>query len=238
MTDCQRLIRLRSTVFGLLSMFAGLSCAEAEEFTFYGALTTDYVYRGISYSDGHGAVQLGLDVSTDSGFFGGIWASTIDITAEDRQRSLEVDYYIGYVKYFENDWNASMSINRYTFPGAEGGVNYNYNELAAVVGIRDRLWFEFNYTDSLFGHDEPAHNLEVLASWPLPASLSLSAGIGYFDVSEIAGNGYSYWQLGLSRLFRQITLDLRYHDTNNVPARISRTELADPRLVLTVSATF
>ena len=229
---------LHSKAIGLLLLLAASVGAHGEEFTIYGALTTDYVFRGISNSDQHGAVQIGLDLKIDAGFFAGLWASTIDITTGNRNRSLEVDYYLGYVWFFDDDWSVAVSANRYTYPGAEGAVNYNYNELGVVIGIHDRLWFEFDYTDSLFGHDEPAYNAEVLASWPLPAELSLSIGIGYFDVHRFAGSGYSYWQMGVSRPLGWSSFDLRYHDSNGVPALISQKNLADQRVVLTISAAF
>ena len=131
-----------------------------------------------------------------------------------------------------------MSINRYTYPSADGNVDYNYNELAAVIGFKDRVWFELDYTSSLYGHSESAYNVETLASWPLPAVLTLTAGVGYFDTSNIASDAYSYWQIGVSRPAGWLTVDLRYHDSSNVPARISPADLADPRMVLTLSAVF
>ena len=51
----------------------------AAEFSGYLVATTDYVYRGATQSDGHGAVQAGLDVNFDAGWFLGAWASTVDI---------------------------------------------------------------------------------------------------------------------------------------------------------------
>ncbi|MDH3748433.1 MAG: TorF family putative porin [Gammaproteobacteria bacterium] len=222
----------------LLALCAASASTHAQEFTFYGAITSDYVYRGVSNSDDHGALQLGIDVNTDSGLYGGVWASTTDITNGNRNRSREVDYYLGYVHYFDNDWSASLSINRYSYPGSDGNVDYDYTELTAIIGIHERLWFEVDYTDSVFGHDQPAYNLAALASWPLTASLTLTAGVGHFDVSEIADNAYSYWQIGVSRPLAWTTVDFRYHDTNNVPAQISLSELADPRIALTISAAF
>lgn len=229
---------LPSKAIGLLSLFAASVGAHGEEFTIYGALTTDYVYRGVSNSDQHGAAQIGLDLRNDAGFFGGIWASTTDITTGNRNRSLEIDYYLGYVWFFDDDWNVAVSANRYTYPGAEGDVNYNYNELGVVIGIHDRLWFEFDYTNSLFAHNEAAYNAEVLARWPLPAEWSLSIGIGYFDVRRLAGRGYAYWQMGISRPLGWSSMDLRYHNSSGVPALISQKNLADQRVVLTISAAF
>ena len=236
--EWQRWFRCILSSLSLLALCTAAGNARAQEFTVYAALTTDYVYRGISYSDEHAAAQLAIDVSGDAGFFGGVWASTTDLTSGTRNRSLEVDYYIGYVRYFDNDWSTSLSVNRYTYPGGDGNVDYDYNELAAVFGFDDRLWFELDYTDSLFGHDEAAYNVEVSASWPLPSLLTFSTSVGYYDVSETAGNGYSHWQVGISRPLAWLSVDLRYHDTSNVPARISPAHLADSRIALTLSAAF
>ena len=232
------LVRFAAVGFGLLTFFAAYGNAQAQDFTMYIALTSDYVNRGVSNSDEHAAAQLGFDVSTEVGLFVGIWASTTDITTGGRHRSREVDYYIGYSQHFDNDWSASVSINRYTFPAATGDVDYDYNELATVISVNDRLWFAVDYTDSFYGHGEPAYNLEALASWPLPASLSLAAGVGYFDVSKLAGSAYTYWQIGVSRPFGRLTGDLRYHDSSNVPELIGSADLADARLVLTLSVVF
>ena len=232
------LVRFASVGLGLLTFFSAYGNAQAQEFTTYAALTSDYVNRGVSNSDEDAAAQLGFDVSTEVGLFVGVWASTTDITTGGRHRPREVDYYIGYAQHFDNDWSASVSINRYTYPAATGDVDYNYTELATVISVNDRLWFEVNYTDSFYGHGEPAYNLEVLASWPLPASLSLAAGVGYFDVSKFAGSAYTYWQIGVSRPLGRVIADLRYHDTSNVPRLIASADLADARLVLTFSVAF
>lgn len=233
------------TIRWLLPLLSGASvfavvCAEAQEFTFHGALTSDYVYRGVSNSDEGAALQLGVDMSTEIGFFAGVWASTTDITTGNRSRNRdrEVDYYVGYVRYFDNDWSASLSVNRYTYPGATGDVNYDYNEFSGIVGFDGRVWLELDYTDSVFGHDAAAYNIEILANWPLPFDLLLATGVGYFDVSRFAASDYSHWQVGISRSLAWATFDIRYHDTDDVPTRVSPNNLADPRIVLSISAAF
>ena len=238
MRDFQSKYLLRPVLLGLAAVCTHPDVTQAQELTIHGALTSDYVFRGISNSDGHGAVQAGLDVSSDSGLFGGIWATTTDITAAGRNRRREIDYYIGYVWHFDNDWSISVSANRYSYPGSDGNVDYDYTELSAVIGISDRFWIEIDHTDSVFGHNAAATNVEALGSWPLPALLSLSAGVGRFDVGAIAENAYLHWHLGVSRPVNWATVDLRYHDTSDVPERTSRDDLADPRIVLTISAAF
>lgn len=229
---------ISSVCAGVVILVGSLDVTEARELKFYGALTTDYVYRGVSRSDGHGAAQLGVDLSSEIGLFGGVWASTTDIDTANRNRPREVDFYVGFVKHFGNDWSATVSINRYTFPGQTGNVDYDYEEFSALVGYQDRVWIQLDRTNSLSGHGTSANNVEIVGSWPFADSVSVTAGVGYFDVSESADRGYAYWQLGISRPLGWASIDLRYHDTSNVPARISLDSLADPRIVLAISAAF
>ena len=238
MRDFRSKFMFRPLLFGLAVVCIHPDVTQAQELTIYGALTTDYVFRGVSNSNGQGAVQIGLDISSETGLFGGAWASTTDITAGGRDRTREVDYYIGYVWHFDNEWSISGSVNRYTYPGADGNVDYDYTEYSAVMGIKDRFWVEIDHTNSVFGHDAAATNVEALGSWPLPASLSLSVGFGRYDVATFAGNAYSHWHIGVSRPIGWATVDLRYHDTSDVPELISRADLADQRVVLAISAAF
>lgn len=231
-------VRPVPVLFGVSILFAVSGNAWAQDATFYGALTSDYVYRGISNSDENPAGQLGVDISTDIGLFGGVWASTTDITTGNRHRAREVDYYFGYVHYFDSDWSASISLNRYTYPGGTGSVHYNYSELTGIIGFDDRIWFEVDYTDSIFGQNEAARHVEVLANWPLWSQYQLTTGMGYFDISDRAGGAYTHWQIGISRPVGWATVDLRYHDTRSASTRISTTDLADPRFVLTISAAY
>lgn len=42
------------------------------------ALTSDYIFRGISQTQGDPAIQGGLDVAHESGLYIGTWASNVD----------------------------------------------------------------------------------------------------------------------------------------------------------------
>ena len=56
-----------------------VSPTRAADVTGYAVLTSDYVFRGVSYSDGHASVQAGADVALQSGLYLGAWASSVDI---------------------------------------------------------------------------------------------------------------------------------------------------------------
>ncbi len=222
-------------------LFAALSAATAAaaEFTGYAVLTTDYVFRGVSYSDSHGAVQLGGDVSFDSGFYLGAWGSTVDISSKSGgQRDFQLDYYLGYTLDVSNKWSIGANIVSYNFPGAEGQFVYDYFEYSRAINYNDRVWFEYSFSPDIFHSHYSTQNYELYAEWQLGGALTLGAGAGFYDVSNLSGSDYSYWQLGVTRPFGAINVDLRYFDTSDWVPIISTPDRAEERIVLSARYQF
>jgi uncharacterized protein (TIGR02001 family) len=211
----------------------------AADVTGYIVLTTDYVFRGVTYSDGHAAAQAGADIALDSGLYFGIWGSSVDISgSESLHRDLQLTYYLGYNQDLQNSWSIGANVVAYTFPGTEGDVDYDYLEYSVVTNYDDRIWLEYSYSPDLFHSSRYSHNLDLYTEWPLTAGLMLGAGAGYYDVSDLTGSGYGYWQLGLTRSFGRFDIDLRYHDSNRAVPIISTVERAKARLALSAKLLF
>lgn len=215
-----------------------LSTAGAADVTGYVLLTTDYVFRGVTYSDGEEAAQGGLDIALDSGLYAGFWASTVDIRSAATARDAEVNYYAGYNHDLNTDWTLGANVVAYTFPGTAGPVDYDYVEYSIVANYRDRAWLEYSYSPDLFHTSRHTSNIEAYAEWPVAKRLLLGIGAGYYDVSELSGIGYAHWQVGITRPFERFSLDLRYHDTNRDVPIVSSADRAESRLALTVRVPF
>lgn len=228
---------LRQIIVLLLS--ATCFSANAAEFSGYLSLTSDYVWRGVTQSDGDPAAQLGGEVSFDNGMYAGLWGSTIDIdNGAGRQRDTEVIYYIGYSHEIDSRWTLGANVVAYTFPGQTGSVDYNYEELLVSANFKDRAWLEYAYSPDLYDSGVESHNIEIYTEWPAGNHLIVGAGAGYYDVSRLVGTGYGYWQLGVTWPIKRFDLDLRYHDTNRSVFIISTPERADSRVALTLRVSF
>jgi len=220
-------------------LFVYLHPLRAAETTGYVALTTDYVWRGITQSDGNPALQLGGEVRFDPGIYAGAWGSTVDIdNGPERQRDQELILYLGYGHELNERWMLEAAVVNYTYPGQTGNVDYDYIEYHLTANFRDRLWLQYAYSPDLYQSDRHSHNAELYAEWAVGKSLFAGAGLGYYDVSELAGSGYSYWELGISWPIDRFEFDLRYHDTNRWVPIVSSSERDGARLALTVSVAF
>jgi len=227
-----------AAVLSLLTSAAGLP-AIAAELTGYAALTTDYIWRGVTQSDGGPAVQLGGDVALDSGFYGGIWGSTVDInTGGGRQRDVEVDYYLGYSHDIGERMTLGASLVAYTYPGQTGSIDYDYEELILSANYNDRIWLEYGFSPDLYNTGLDTHDVELFAEWPAGKRLVIGAGAGYYDVSSLSGDGYAYWELGVTWPVGRFDIDLRYHDTSRWVPIVSSPERSGPRAALTLRVTF
>jgi len=73
------------------SMMLSIGGAQAEV-TANAAITSNYIFHGVTQSDSGPALQGGLDYGHESGLYLGTWASNVDIGDES---GLEVDFYGG-----------------------------------------------------------------------------------------------------------------------------------------------
>lgn len=124
------------------------------------AITSDYMFRGLTQTWGRPAIQGGADYAAANDFAAGFWASSIS------QRSypgatMELDLYGSYGRTFANDWSWRVGLYGYVYPG--GNLDHAYSGLPSrsfdtleanvVLGWR---WFNLKYNRALtdyFGAD-------------------------------------------------------------------------------------
>ena len=97
------------------------------------ALTTDYRFRGVSLSGGDPAIQGGIDVAHDSGFYVGTWASSID--GGPAYGELEVDIYAGYSGQISDAVSFDVGVLYYLYPTEDLGLDTDYWEPYASLGF-------------------------------------------------------------------------------------------------------
>lgn len=197
-------------------------------------LTSEYIYRGQAVSNHDPAISIGIDYEHDSGFFGGIWASSIELTNRFGSRDTELDYYVGYRFEPARPLAVSISAIRYTYPGQRGSFDYAHVEGFVSATLYERYSIEFAYTDDLYGMGEPARHWGARAEWPAADFWIVSGGLGLADLTAINTDRYSYWDLGLSTRWSSITVDIRWHDNEPIGGVLGNWS-AGSRFVLSLS---
>jgi uncharacterized protein (TIGR02001 family) len=220
----------------IASALTGVSHASAE-WSGHVALTSEYIYRGLSWSDGNPALQAGVDYEHDGGFFGGLWASSVDLSNNTGRRDIELDYYAGYHFPSESAFAVSAALVLYTYPDDSGNFDYDYAEALLTASFADNYSLEIGYTDDAYGFGTSSHHVEVRGNWDTPAGWVVSAGLGSNDLGDRAPSSYFYWDVGASARFSRLTLDLRWFDNESEEGIVDRLG-AGSKIVGTLSVAF
>lgn len=97
------------------------------------AIVSEYRFRGVDLSGGDLAIQGGVDVAHDSGFYVGTWASSLD---EDTvgYGSTELDIYGGWSGNLTEGVALDVGVIQYIYPNAGPG-DFDYTEFYGSVGF-------------------------------------------------------------------------------------------------------
>lgn len=177
------------------------------------ALTSDYVFRGITQTDFDPALQGGLDYAfDDSGWYVGTWGSNIDFASPDGP-DIEIDIYGGYGTSLSDDWSLDLHAIRYIYAGERDVYgDLDYNEFFAATTWNEMLTFTLAYAPDYANLDYTSTYFGVGGTWEVGNGFSLNAGVGHSSFSDDVGS-YTDWNLGFSRSFGPVEAALTYYDT-------------------------
>ena len=198
-------------------------------YTFNLGLYSEYMFRGVSLSDGP-ALQGGFDIGHSSGFYAGTWWSNLDpyyngkVDADPTNgvistqgNHLETDWYVGYAHTFENGLGLNFLGNTYIYPeghqiGAVGTKRATENSFEASAAISYK-WLTYTYyrvltnyygADNINGKNgdtKGADYNELKINYKLPiGDLNFMTKVGYQNTRHIKGDQGDF-AIGLNRDF-------------------------------------
>jgi uncharacterized protein (TIGR02001 family) len=201
--------------------FADDAAAPAPAVSFSGniAISTDYMFRGITQSNSEPAVSGGFDASSGQ-FYVGTWASSISFAP------MEWDVYGGF-KPVTGPISWDIGAIGYIYPSAhDDAASFTYMEGYVKPSFAPTP----NTTLGLAAYISPdfaletgtAYYIEGNASWAVTKSLSVSGAVGYQDISNVDGKAvpgdldgnYTTWNIGATYSLAGFAFDLRYVDTD------------------------
>lgn len=92
-------------------------------------ISSDYMWRGISQSNGNPAINFGIEQQLGAGFYAGAWASTIDFNDDN---NVELDLYGGY-SIGGNNWNIDLGYIAYRYDH-DNDLNFDEVYLSVAYG--------------------------------------------------------------------------------------------------------
>jgi uncharacterized protein (TIGR02001 family) len=204
--------------------------------------TTNYIFRGISQTSNwgpspqaYGEIQL-----MDNFFYAGVAyyrtdlpttaPAEIDFTAGIRPKLGALTFDFGVISYYYPSERRFVDLVSPLAPLIWTPRNTDFTELKAAVSFNPTepltLGAGFYYAWDWLGTGSKGTYLNATAKYALPelpmgVTWAISGELGYYGFDRVsAGLGnfklidYSTWNAGIAWTYKNITLDLRYYDTN------------------------
>lgn len=165
------------------------------------ALTSNYVWRGMTQSDNSPAVQGGIDLEY-KGFYAGTWGSNVEFGAGN-VASMELDIYGGYGGELYGI-GYDIGAIQYAYPNQTKQLNFaeayfGLSKDFEVVSVGAKYYSGIK-TDDI----DPSDAWEVSLSAPLPMDVTFNALYGDYDK---VGN---YYNVGLAKPIGKFEVGISY----------------------------
>lgn len=201
-------------------------------------LTNEYMFRGISNSDGP-AVQGSMDW-TYNGLFLGAWGSNTEFS----DANIELDYYGGY-RWSFSGIDMTLQGIYYTYPSEDdndtegldpsGGIEADYFEVNLGAShtfqgqLAPAISANYYYSPDTFGEDGDSHTVQGGFGLTLPSEIGFYANVGWNDTEgdRSSGSGapgallipldgfeYVYFSVGVNKVLKGFKFDIGYHGTD------------------------
>lgn len=190
------------------------------EWSVNAAITSDYIFRGVSQTDNDPAISAGADFSYGI-LYAGFWASNVDESIS--AANFEIDYYAG-IKPVLGPATFDFGILYYTYPGIADPVSGDAEVVELKAGISGEILPKLSGGAVAYWSPEAAGDAgeywvyEGTLAYSLPKFLvfepTLSGTLGTVDNLDDDSVDYSYWNAGVSLGYDKFTFDLRYWDTD------------------------
>ncbi|HSB21714.1 MAG TPA: TorF family putative porin [Burkholderiaceae bacterium] len=207
-------------------------------------LTTDYIFRGVSQSNGNPAAQVDLHARSPAGWFAGAWSSTAN-PPPSYAGSPEVDLYAGFGRPLSDRWVATLSVVRYLYPNASPSSHYDASELSGTLRFDDWLALSAavspdarRYSVQGWSARGETRSCEASLRQPVFGAVSIVAALGYYDTQALLGESYRAWDGGLTTHAGPVELALLRFGVDAAARRLFGSDAADGHWVLTATWRF
>lgn len=227
--------------------------APSEPITITGnvSLVSDYRFRGFTQNSEDAAIQGGITVTHESGFYAGTWASSVSFAG-----NTEVDLFAGYSKnlggatvdagllyylypqhggsgadFFEPYLNLSTDVGPVN---AKVGVNYAWKQ-SALANVQDASRPLGEKSSSFYLHGELAAKIP-----DTPFALNAHAGHSWSDAFPGGFDGKVFdWSVGATASYKMLTFGVSYVNTDEPKALGYKSAIgADGAVVFSLGASF
>ena len=216
-----------------IAVLGGSSLASAAELTGTGAMTSDYVWRGTSQTQGNPALQAGLRVTGSSGMYASAWSSDVEFAAAADAHT-EVDLTFGWTRELSREWKLDLNVVRYHYPSASADLGWT--EANGTLGWADHAWLSLGWSPEALASRHAGLYAQLGGRLPLSPRLSLEGAVARYFLHE---RDYRHVQVGaVVALGETLALRVTAHHTDDAAKALLGDDVAGARLEAALQASF
>jgi len=225
----------RTSIPACACLLAMAAPATAGSFGGNAMLTTDYVWRGTTQTQGDHAIQAGFKTASGNGLYGSAWGSGVEF-APGTHASSEFDFVVGWAGNLADDWALDVNLTHYRYPGTT--VDLNWTEFNGTATWKRNYWAQFGWSNDALASGRHGTYAQLGARLPLDAQWRLEGAVGHYWLDEAYGDSYAHAQLGAVWAFKApFELRVTAHATDDSARRLFP-DLAGPRVEAALQASF
>jgi len=179
------------------------------------ALTTNYLFRGVSQTTNLPAAQGGLTYSFPYGFYFNVWGSNVRYIGYNA--SVEMDAALGIAGILFDQLSYDINFARYFYLKSP---ILNYNELNTLFNWKF-LQFGFSYSANVYGVHQTGRYFSGGINYDIPPeyafnvnNLNITALYGVYSLPKAAGNSYNDYIVALTKKIKHYSFTVQWTDTN------------------------
>jgi uncharacterized protein (TIGR02001 family) len=222
-----------AAIVGLMSIGAQAHAAEVSGSV---AVTTDYVWRGVTQSDSDPAVQGSLKLAGENGLYASVWGSNVDFGPAIAASS-EFDITLGYGRAINDDWAFDVNVLHYAYPGTT--VDLDWTELNGTLTWRGNYYVTAGWSPEALGSDEQGTYVQAGARFPVNDAFRFEAALGHYALDDVYDESYSHASLGAVWMVKKpLELRVTAHGTDGNAEDLFGRDFAGNRIEAALQASF
>jgi len=230
---------LRAAPLGACAVLAFATQAHAASVSGNATLTTDYVWRGTTQTQGDPAVQAGFKLSGDTGWYASVWGSNVEF-APELHASSEFDFTAGWSGALTDAWALDVNALHYRYPSTTADLDWT--ELNTTLTYDARYWMSLGFSPDALATDGSGTYAQLGARFPVGDAFRIETLAGYYFLDDAYDESYAHGQLSaiwtVDSPALPVELRVTAHGTDSGAKRIFGDELAGNRIEAAVQASF
>jgi uncharacterized protein (TIGR02001 family) len=179
----------RATHLSPLALLCIATTAHAADVVGNATLTSDYVWRGTSQTQGDPAVQAGFKIAFDNGLYASAWGSNVEF-APGLHASSEFDFTVGWARKVSDDWAFDVNVLHYRYPSTTADLDWT--ELNGTATFRDNAWVSIGWSHEALGTEGNGTYALLGGRWPINDRFRFEGAIAHYFLDDALDESYSH----------------------------------------------